>query len=44
MGELGDLSPRLVSGEIDDIGNFSDLPVFGDAMELPDDPVERLPV
>lgn len=42
MGELGDLSPRLVSGEIDDIGNFSDLPVFGDAMELPDDPVERL--
>ncbi|MBL8561372.1 MAG: flagellar M-ring protein FliF, partial [Gemmobacter sp.] len=38
----GDLSPRVVSGEIDDIGEYSGMPVYGEATELPDDPVERL--
>ena len=32
----------LVSGEIDDIGEYSGMPVYGEATELPDDPVERL--
>ena len=36
------LPPRVVSGEIDDIGEYSGMPVYGEATELPDDPVERL--
>lgn len=34
--------PRVVSGEIDDIGDPSGLSVYGEATELPSDPVERL--
>jgi flagellar M-ring protein FliF len=36
-------SPRVVSGEIDDIGDisgFADIP--GESVDLPDDPVDRL--
>ncbi|RID90898.1 flagellar M-ring protein FliF [Gemmobacter lutimaris] len=36
MGEV----PRVVSGEIDDISGFTDIP--GESVELPDDPVDRL--
>lgn len=36
-------TPRVVTGEIDDIGEFSDLPrVAVDAVAVPDDPVDRL--
>lgn len=42
MGGMGDLSPRIVNGEIDDIGDFSNLPIYGEATEFPDDPVDRL--
>lgn len=36
------LAPRVVNGEIDDIGEYSDMSVYGQATEIPDDPVERL--
>ena len=39
---LAGTTPRVVTGEIDDIGDFPNMPVYGEAREIPDDPVERL--